>query len=337
MKNIIDLFNKFKNNNILIVGDVMVDTYLIGDVERISPEAPVPIVDVYEKIDKLGGAANVALNIKELGANPIICSVIGKDEIGNKILELMKDQNISIKYLHESDKRKTTNKTRVVGNNAQMLRIDNESKEDLDVHSYNSLTNKITLAIYENNIDAILIQDYNKGVINAELFYFIDKLNSTRKIPVFVDPKIKNFEYYKNIKIFKPNFNELKRGLKLEYLDINKFEEIRKPIERFISEQNIDIFYTTLGENGIYVSYMDKNENFIIHKHIHSEKRNVSDVSGAGDTVMSVATLLTVNGLDEIKTATISNIAGGLVCEEVGVVPINKEKLINEINDKISF
>lgn len=336
MKNITHLFSKFKDNNILIVGDVMVDTYLIGNVERISPEAPVPIVDINEKIDKLGGAANVALNIKELGANPIICSIIGKDNIGDKILELMDEQNISTKYIDKTEKRKTTNKIRVIGNKAQMLRIDNESKDDLDALSYISLTNKITLAIFENKIDAIIIQDYNKGVINAELFYFINKLNQERKIPIFVDPKIKNFEDYKNIKIFKPNFNELKKGMKLYDLDINKFQEIESVIEKLIYKQNMEIVYTTLGDKGIYVSYFSKNDN-IVHTHIQGEKRNVADVSGAGDTVISVATLLTINGLDEIKTATISNLAGGLVCEEVGVVPINKEKLINEINEKFSF
>ena len=324
-----NIFENFKNNKILLIGDIMLDTYLIGKVERISPEAPVPVVDIHDKIDKLGGAANVALNIKELGATPIICSVIGADQHGWELKATIKNSGMETKYIKATDTRKTTNKIRVIGNNTQMIRIDEESKEELNDEIYERLKENVIIAVAENKIDAIIFQDYDKGVISKKMIEYIIELSKRRNIPLFVDPKLKNFDHYKNVTIFKPNFNELKRGLKEESLDIDKWEEIMPHVEKLIKEKEIDTFYTTMGNRGILLSFKDKDK--ITHHHIEGEKRSVADVSGAGDTVISVATLLTINGVDKIITARVSNIAGGLVCEKVGVVPINKEDLLNEI------
>ena len=323
------IFDNFKNNKILIIGDIMMDTYLIGNVERISPEAPVPVVDIEKKINKLGGAANVALNIKELGATPIICSVLGKDDKGYELESLFKENGLNTKYIHKAKNRKTTNKIRVIGNQSQMLRIDDETKYDIENGTFEKLKENIIVSVAENHIDGIIFQDYDKGVITKDMIEYVIKLSKKRNVPLFIDPKIKNFEYYEYATIFKPNFNELKRGLKELNLSINNWEDIKPLVGTLLKERNIDSFYTTMGDKGILLSY--KENNIVVHKHIEGQKRSVSDVSGAGDTVISVASLLNINKVDRFVTARIANIAGGIVCEKVGVVPINKEELLKEI------
>jgi rfaE bifunctional protein kinase chain/domain len=328
-----NVFDKFQKNKILIIGDIMMDTYLIGKVDRISPEAPVPIVDIEKKINKLGGAANVAMNIKELGATPVICSIIGKDNQGKELEELFKSNKLITKYLYKTNSRKTTNKIRIIGNHTQMLRMDDESRDDIENGTFEKLKNNIIISVAENHFDGIIFQDYDKGVITPELIDYIIRLSKKRNIPLFVDPKVKNFSYYNYATIFKPNFNELKRGLKEENLNLNNWENIKPYIElEFLREKEIETYYTTMGDKGILVSYITKNKK-IIHHHIEGQKRSVSDVSGAGDTVISVASLLTINNIDRIETAKIANIAGGIVCEKVGVVPINKEELLKEIDE----
>lgn len=323
------IFNKFNDNNILIIGDIMIDSYLIGKVERISPEAPVPVVDIEVKESKLGGAANVALNIKELGATPIICSVVGKDANALELFDLLKKSGLKNKFILKSSSRKTTCKTRIIGNNVQLIRIDDETKFELDFTTYNSLKENIAMAVAENHIDGIIFQDYDKGVISLQLIKYITELSKKRNIPLFVDPKLKNFNFYGKSTIFKPNFNELKRGLNNENLKIEKWNEAIPHIESMINDKNIDTFYTTLGDRGLLISYREDN-NFI-HKHIQGEKRSVADVSGAGDTVISVASLLTINGIERVEVARIANIAGGLVCEKSGVVPIDADWLLSQI------
>lgn len=325
-----NIFDKFKNNKILIIGDIMMDTYFIGKVDRISPEAPVPVVDIEEKMNKLGGAANVALNIRELGATPIICSIMGRDQKGKELEKLLNDNRIDPQYIFKSINRITTNKIRVIGNNVQMLRVDDETKEELDDETYERLKDNIIVSVAANSVDAIIFQDYDKGVISKKMIDYIVALSKRRNIPLFIDPKLKNFDYYKESMIFKPNFNELKRGLKNDSLDINKLDEVKPLIEKMMIDKDIFSFYTTLGDKGILLSYKEKGE--ILHQIIEGERRNIADVSGAGDTVISLATLLTINHIDPINTAKISNIAGGLVCEKVGVVPINKYELLEELN-----
>jgi len=319
-------FSKFNSNKILIIGDIMLDTYLIGKVERISPEAPVPIVDIEGRESKLGGAANVALNIKELGAIPIICSVVGKDYKASELDNLLKKNNLINKYVFRSKYRKTTCKTRIIGNNVQMIRLDDETKENLDNDTYSKLKENIAMAVAENHINGIIFQDYDKGVISPPMIKYITELSKKRNIPLFIDPKLKNFNIYGKSKIFKPNFNELKLGLNVSNLSIDKYEEAIPHIEKMIINKDIDSFYTTLGDKGILLSYRENGK--FIHKHIQGIKRSVSDVSGAGDTVISVASLLTINGIDRVETAKIANIAGGLVCEKSGVIPINSDQLL---------
>lgn len=317
----------FKNKKILIIGDVMLDTYLYGNVERISPEAPVPIINIKEKIDKLGGAANVALNIKNLGSEPILCSIIGNDLNGNILKELLEKSEIKSDFILKSNDRKTTNKTRLIGNNTQIGRFDNESTHDLIYNDFKNLVRNLELIIDKENIDIILIQDYDKGVIDRNMINKIINLSKTEKIPVIVDPKKKNFNFYNNIKLFKPNFKELKDGLNLENSTMNR-NEILNFGSKELHKRGIEILFVTLGEDGIYISYnFGKDGAFI-----EGIRRSISDVSGAGDTVISIiSTLICNDELSIYDIAKISNIAGSLVCEESGVVPINKEKLLKEL------
>lgn len=313
----------FKNKKILIIGDVMLDSYLFGNVERISPEAPVPIVDVISKESKLGGAANVAANIKNLGGTPILCSIIGDDKNGDIFINLLRELKINTTWIHKTKNRITTNKTRIIGNNHQILRIDEEIKSELGEDK-----NTMFYMIYEifnlEKIDCILFQDYDKGIINQEVIQKILNISKKLNIPILVDPKKNNFNFYKDVTLFKPNFKEFKEGLNITTSDRKKALEIGS---KKLHKKGIEIVFVTLSENGIFVSY--KKENEIINKIIPGISRDVVDISGAGDTVISVVAML-LNDFDIQEIAKISNIAGGIVCEEVGVVPISKEKLLKE-------
>ena len=315
--------NLFRNKKILIIGDVMIDSYLFGNVERISPEAPVPIVDIKNKQNKLGGAANVATNIKNLGGTPIICTIIGKDDNSAIFLSLLKNAGITNSYIHQTRNRITTSKTRIIGNNHQMLRVDEELKTELlldDQHNFLYLIDDIFN--YEK-IDCVIFEDYDKGVLNKDIITTVINKAQKLNIPIIVDPKKKNFSYYNNVTLFKPNLKEFKESIG------SSLEEGSK----ILHDNGIEIVFVTLSENGIFISY--KKDNKIINKIIPGIPRDVVDVSGAGDTVISVVSML-IYDIDVEDIANISNIAGGLVCEEVGVVPIDMKKLLKEY-DKTKY
>lgn len=322
MKN---LFNSFNRKKIMIVGDVMLDIYMKGKVERISPEAPVPIVSVTETFSRLGGAANVTQNLKALGAEPILCSVIGNDEKSAELLNIMQEQNMNTSGIIKSKDRTTTCKTRVISNNAQMLRIDAEDTFDLTEKEFDLLSAKIKDIINKEKIDGIILQDYNKGVLTEELIKGIVALANENGIPVGVDPKKKNFLAYQNVTFFKPNLKELKEGIGINSKD-DSIIEILKSIDILQEKLNCRFIMTTLSERGVLI----KDYNTNTYHHIPAHIREIADVSGAGDTVLSVAMLCLVCKQDPHMIAAISNLAGGLVCEEFGVVPINKERLLEE-------
>lgn len=322
MKN---LFNSFNRKKIMIVGDVMLDIYMKGKVERISPEAPVPIVSVTETFSRLGGAANVTQNLKALGAEPILCSVIGNDEKSAELLNIMQEQNMNTSGIIKSKDRTTTCKTRVISNNAQMLRIDAEDTFDLTEKEFDLLSAKIKDIINKEKIDGIILQDYNKGVLTEELIKGIVALANENGIPVGVDPKKKNFLAYQNVTFFKPNLKELKEGIGINSKD-DSIIEILKSIDILQEKLNCRFIMTTLSERGVLI----KDYNTNTYHHIPAHIREIADVSGAGDTVLSVAMLCLVCKQDPHMIAAISNLAGGLVCEEFGVVPINKERLFEE-------
>ena len=307
----------------MIIGDVMVDAYLWGKVDRISPEAPVPIVAVQKRESRLGGAANVAINVQAMGAVPLLCSVIGDDRMGEELLTLMQELSMNTSGMLPCENRVTTVKTRVIGNNHQLLRVDDEITEDLDVKSREQLRNRIESMLDEHRPAVVIFEDYDKGVLSEELVGAIIDACRKRQIPTAVDPKKKNFMAYKGVSLFKPNLAELKAGLKID-LDKTSADKLQQATEQFRTSQSIDTLMVTLSEAGVFISRNGQSE--IIPAHI----RNISDVSGAGDTVISVASLCLALGLKPKTMASLANLAGGLVCEKVGVVPVDKEQLQQE-------
>jgi rfaE bifunctional protein kinase chain/domain len=300
----------------------MIDAYLFGKVERISPEAPVPVVAVTHKENRLGGAANVAVNLVALGAKPILCSVVGNDAEGKDLIELIKSNGIGAEGIIQSKERVTTIKTRVISQSTQMLRIDNEITDSLNNEDDDKLITKVKELLKE--ADVIIFEDYDKGVISEHLISQITQEANALNIPIVVDPKKRNFMSYKKASLFKPNLKELREGFKREF-DIDNKEEFESVCKDLMQSMGLKNLFVTLSERGVMIT------NGTEFNYIPAHLRKIADVSGAGDTVISVASLCMALGLPLKQVAQISNLAGGLVCEEVGVVPINKEKLIEEI------
>ncbi len=315
------IFKDFEKLKVLIVGDVMIDKYVYGKVERVSPEAPVPVVDVQRTDSRLGGAGNVALNLSSLGSKPILCSIIGDDDAGNELIEIFfKHNGLDTKGIIKSNNRKTTIKTRIIGNQHQLLRIDSEIKDDLNKKDNELLIQKFEELIHE--VDVVIFQDYDKGVLCSANISRLIKIAKSANKRTIVDPKKKNFFEYKNTDLFKPNLKEIKDGLGKEKLET--VDDIKFSISELEGKLNNSQTMVTLSEKGVIIS---ADSTFI---HIPAHVRNISDVSGAGDTVVSVAALCLALNLEPRILAEISNLSGGLVCEELGVVPINKDRLIKE-------
>jgi D-glycero-beta-D-manno-heptose-7-phosphate kinase len=317
------IFDKFNSLNILIIGDVMMDAYLWGKVERISPEAPVPIVSVTRKENRLGGAANVALNVRALGATPYLCSVIGDDLNGNNFIDLIEEQGLPSEGILRIADRQTTVKTRIISHSQQILRVDEENTLNINSATTRLLLERIIEIISARHIHSIIFEDYDKGVITEELIYQVVALAEQKGIKTIVDPKKRNFMYYHNVTLFKPNLKELAEGLKI-HIDSGSIHEVEKAVDDLKEQINAKHIMVTLSERGVYIS--SNGENKLIPAHI----RNIADVSGAGDTVIATTAVCMAAGMDEFQTAVIANLAGGLVCESVGVVPINKEQLLTE-------
>jgi rfaE bifunctional protein kinase chain/domain len=319
-----DLFDQFSTKRVLVIGDVMVDAYLMGKVNRMSPEAPVPIVDLFEKDERIGGAGNVALNLAALGASPIICSVIGKDAEGERLIHLFNEANISTDGIYASSNRRTTVKTRVLSNNQQLLRIDAEDTTLIDTTEEGELLKQIT-SVLESEIDGIIFEDYNKGVLTPSLISAVLALAKTHQIPTTVDPKKDHFFEYKGCTLFKPNLKELKEGLQVDFDFSRNQSAFLNAVNDLQRRLGNSISFITLSEHGVFIQ--EEEQPIFIPAHL----RNIADVSGAGDTVIAVATLCLISGADVQTIAAISNIAGGLVCEQPGVVSIEKERLLKEV------
>ena len=313
------LFEGFNKKNILIIGDAMIDAYMWGEVNRMSPEAPVPVVEVKKHENRLGGAANVALNLKALGANPILCSIVGTGNKGSLFLKLMQEAKLSTAGILSKQERKTTVKTRVIANNKHQLRIDEEETSSiLDSNEFLQLSESLM-----NNIDVIILQDYNKGVLTTEVIRKVIEFANKKGILTIVDPKKQNFNSYKNCTIFKPNLAEIKAGMNIDF-NADNLSEIEKVSTELRTTLNTKGILLTLSERGICI-----NSKYGF-KHSPAFKREIIDVSGAGDTVIAVASLCLASGLKYTDLSILSTLAGGIVCEEVGVMPINKEKLLSE-------
>jgi len=318
-----ELFQQFEKCKVAVVGDVMLDTYWWGHVERISPEAPVPVVTLDKREYRIGGAGNVALNLASLGAEVSIFSVTGKDDDAIVLEKLLAENNINTSYLLKSSDRITTNKSRIISRNQQMMRLDSETLKDLSPEDENNLIKAIEKYIKEQQPSVLIFEDYNKGVLTENIISEIIAFAKKHNCIVAVDPKRKNFFAYKDVDIFKPNLKEVKEGLNMLIDDINLLS--LKNIHQQLAEKlHHHISLITLSEKGVF--YQDEKQSNIIATHI----RNIADVSGAGDTVIAVAALVFATTKNIHLTAEIANIAGGLVCEEVGTVAIDKNKLLSE-------
>lgn len=324
---VLTFFDQIKGMHVLILGDVMIDAYLWGKVDRISPEAPVPVVSVKKRENLLGGAANVALNIKALGAVPVLCSLVGNDLKGREFIELLHTDGIQEDGIIQSAERITTTKFRIIGNKAQMLRVDEEMDDDLSAAEEDELLAKIRALLGKYPVRVIIMQDYNKGVLTRRVIGEVLSEAARRDIPVVVDPKKKNFDAYRTIDLFKPNLKELCEGLKLD-AGPDDVERIKNAVAGWQELQSVNAIMVTLSEAGVFIRQTSgtKTEEYHIPAHV----RNIADVSGAGDTVISVASLCRALKVPVYFTAALSNLAGGLVCEYVGVVPVNREHLLQE-------
>jgi rfaE bifunctional protein kinase chain/domain len=315
------LFAGFQGLKVLIVGDVMVDKYIFGRVNRMSPEAPVPVVDADRFDARLGGAGNVALNVHAMGGIPILCSVIGKDAEADDLKELIKKAGLTDRAIVYSQKRKTTTKTRIIGNNKQIVRIDHEITSDLD-----SLDSYYMEEHFDRELeqaDVIIMEDYNKGVLHSINIPKLIAKAQKAGVPVVVDPKKQNFDAYKGCTLFKPNLKEMKEGMGI---DINPSDEdsLLNAVEKLEARLQNQISLLTLSEHGVFIH--SKDQSHCLPAHI----RNIADVSGAGDTVISVAAMCLAMKTSLRRLAELSNLAGGLVCEHTGVVPINPDRLLQE-------
>lgn len=317
------LFSSFGSIKLGVIGDVMLDTYMWGKVERISPEAPVPVVTVEKTEYRIGGAGNVAINAKSLGAKVSILSVTGNDNGGEMLERLIKEQNINTQYLIKVPERITTNKTRIISRNQQMMRLDTEITTDLIQLQEQLLLDRLRDYIQTEQPDVIIFEDYNKGVLTGGVITSAIAICRERGIITAVDPKRKNFLSYQNADIFKPNMKEVKEALNLQSDDTSlaSLQQIHKELSRSLNHR---FSFITLSEKGVFFQEGDNG------KLIPSHVRNIADVSGAGDTVIATASLVFAASKDMNIAAEVANIAGGLVCEEVGTAAINKAKLLEE-------
>ncbi len=317
------LFASFSALKAGVLGDVMLDTYMWGTVDRISPEAPVPVVSLQRKEHRIGGAGNVALNCQSLGARTTILSVTGNDQEAMLLEDLFKSHQIDGNYLVKSSTRRTTNKTRIISRNQQMMRLDDEITDPLSASEEQKLLDRVQDYITREDPDIIIFEDYNKGVLTEKVIGQTIALCKESGVLTAVDPKRINFFAYKETDIFKPNLKEVKEALNLlaDVVSLEHLETIHRELHK---QLNNHISLITLSEKGVF--YQQNDRAAIIPSHL----RNIADVSGAGDTVIAVASLVYAATQNVHLMAEVANIAGGLVCEEVGTATVSREKLLQE-------
>ncbi len=320
-KRLNEIKKNFSGLKIAVVGDLMLDCYFRGDVKRISPEAPVPVVEVENEFYRFGGAANVALNILKLGGVPIPLGVIGYDNYGTIFSSLINEIGISDEGVFVDEDRPTTAKTRVIADSQHVVRIDKESKQYLSRGMQSKLFNFFKARIDE--FDGIILQDYNKGVMTPSFIERVIELANKKKKLVTVDPKFHNFFAYKNVTVFKPNRKEAEDVLGVK---IKSDDDISSVGVKLLEKLNAKNVLLTLGEGGIAVFKKGSTE-----KRMPTKARRVADVSGAGDTVISTLTMALAANADIFEASYLANYAGGIVCQEVGIVPIEVDKLFDTV------
>jgi len=324
-----DAIKNIANLSALVVGDVMLDSYLFGTVERVSPEAPVPVVLMSGRDERAGGAANVARNVQALGAKVHIATVIGNDTAGDKLQDLINSSSMGEHAFLYEEGRITTIKTRIIRDNEHMLRVDEETDTAIGSKTAEKLIEACLKIINNSKIDVIIFEDYDKGVLTPEIIKALTAEAKKRNIPVTVDPKLKGFLNYPGVDLFKPNIQELRKGLRR---DIDLPMGLPEALNELHDKLSPKISITTLGAHGMWVHCPEgEKPETTNHCHIKSRPSNVIDVSGAGDTVIATASLMLAAGATPLQIAEVANIAAGQVCEHSGVVTVDLEKLIVEV------
>lgn len=321
-----ELFEQFDRLRVLIIGDVMLDSYVWGRVERISPEAPVPVVAVDRRELRLGGAGNVLLNVQALGAEAIICSVIGTDTAGDQLKQQLTERGLSCDGLIRSQTRITTIKERIIASAQHVVRVDTETDKYITADERAQLIAKAKELIPTCHV--VIFEDYDKGVLSQEAIAEITDFANEQHVPTVVDPKKRNFLSYQNTTLFKPNLKELREGLKVDF-DVDTLSELEAVVQQLKQTLNLKGALITLSERGAFIDY--NGQTLKLPAHV----RQIADVSGAGDTVISIAACCVALKQSPRIIAGLSNLGGGLVCESVGVVPIDKAQLKQEAKEHL--
>ena len=310
---------------VLIVGDVMIDRYLYGEVTRISPEAPVPVVQFTHRVARLGGAANVALNVGEMGAKAILAAVVGQDEDGTAYQQLMQQSGLDDLRIVSCKDRRTTVKTRIIAGNQHLLRVDSEDTHPIDADSFARLHAHLREVLQTGQADVVIMQDYNKGLLTAEMIREVVSLARQANTPIAVDPKFQHFSSYRGVTLFKPNLKELQEGL--GRLVRPERDDLTAAVQELHRKLDHQYSLITLSERGVF--WFDHNNK--AGGLIPATPRSIVDVCGAGDTVIALAALALAAGRSMAEVALVANLAGGQVCEQVGVVPVDAGRLRDEV------
>ncbi len=316
-----EIFEGFKNKKILVIGDLMVDEYLRGNVNRLSPEAPVPVVEIEQETYHLGGAANVSINLKTLGCHPITLGLVGNDRAGDILVNLIKEAGMVSDGIIVATDRPTTLKTRIIGDNQHIARVDREKVEYATGPLLDQLIKRSDELL--SSVEAIVLEDYNKGVLAQPLINHVTQKAQELGKPILVDPKFVNFLEYRGVTVFKPNVKETVHALGKPLATDSDVEQAGQELLNLLQAECVLI---TRGGKGM--SLIEKGP---IFNHIPTRTRKVADVSGAGDTVISTMAAALSGGANFKEAATLANYAAGLVCEEVGIVPIQRNDLFAKI------
>ncbi|MBK8503007.1 MAG: carbohydrate kinase [Saprospiraceae bacterium] len=317
-----------QHKKVLVIGDVMIDQYLSGSVSRISPEAPVPIMLHQDTSLLPGGAANVALNLAGLGNEVWIASAIGDDQMGRKLVELLNEKQINTDLLLTNDQRMTTCKTRIMAGKQHLLRVDQETTDAIQPELLESLVHSVKTLLKTVPIDFVILQDYNKGILSGPSIKRFLKLLHEQNIPIAVDPKFDHFYEYLGVSLFKPNLAELRAILPFP-VEVDQ-QSLLKATKYVRSKLGCKTIMVTLSDKGIFI------DNGSEHHLLPAQKRLIADVCGAGDTVISVASLCLSADLDLSSVAHWSGLCGTLVCQYPGVMPVSREMLLEFESDLAS-
>jgi len=320
------IIDGLQGKKILVLGDVMIDKYLRGKVSRLSPEAPVPVVDIESETSHFGGAANVAFNLKTLGCDPLMVGMVGQDEYGQRFISLLEDNGLRAEGVIAVDDRPTTVKTRIIGDNQHIARVDREQVRYVAGKIEQNIIKHISRMLPE--VDAVILEDYNKGLLSPAIIEYTIAEAGRRNIIVTVDPKFTNFLAYRQATLFKPNLKESAQALARTIETTRQVEEAARELQQKLQVQAVLL---TRGADGMTL-YRETGEIW----HIPTQTREVADVSGAGDTVIAALTAALCAGADYPEAAMIANYAAGIVCEDVGIVPIEKEQLLETIRMDIA-